>query len=252
MAEQRSPWLYIGCGCAALVVAVTVMIAAMGYFGVRELTQNMTDPEVRTTRALELLGTDTLPEGYNTQFFFRVPLLMEMVILSDGEPAVGGEGLEALEDHEHIFFFMKVRADGAEQAELERYLEGEESNSQILDQIDVDFRDREVVARGRIDLDGNTVRYLSHSGEIRDGGQRVAGLMTLATVSCPSQKRLQVAVWLQRQLETAGDEAVAETETAAGDDGVVDETDEAFDVTGTVADPARLRAFLSQFELCPG
>ena len=45
--QQRSPWLYVGCGCLVFIGLVIAVIAGLGYFGFRQVAQNLNDPEVR-------------------------------------------------------------------------------------------------------------------------------------------------------------------------------------------------------------
>ena len=87
--QSTSPWVWIGCGCFALVALVVGGFATLGFFGakaVRDFEAEIKDPVLRDERARTILGAEQLPDGFSAQFHLRIPFLLEMVSLSDGEP----------------------------------------------------------------------------------------------------------------------------------------------------------------------
>ncbi|RMH15112.1 MAG: hypothetical protein D6696_21540 [Acidobacteria bacterium] len=241
MSNKRSPWLYVGCGCAAFAVLLVLAIAGAGYFGFRQVARGITDPAVRTERALALLGTDELPPGYHAQMTLSVPFIMDMAVLSDGPPVEAGN-VEDLGGHERVFFFVKIKIEDKDKEEFERYLEGEEDSAKVLDQMQVDFRRSEILGRGRFDSGDQVVRYLVQKGEISERDGRVPGIFTLAAVDCPDDERMRVAAWLQRRPELAA-EAPAVEAPQAGEASPQS-------LAGTVADEATLRDFMSYLSVC--
>lgn len=240
-ASQRSPWVTIGCGCAVLLGLGVVAIAAFGIFGVRSLQQyaeTMKDPGARDERARDILGAARLPAELNAQVYFRIPRLMEVVVLTDA-PAVEGHQENVLRDFDQLFLFVAMRDWKGHKRDFERYLEGEVDHASALEDIDVDldFRPETLLGRGALTAGSQEVRWVAHEGEVDTGRERAEGIMALAGVDCPHDERLRIAAWFMRdQRADVEDEAEAEER----------------DLSSTPADPAALRALLDHFDVCGG
>jgi hypothetical protein len=92
-AKKTSPWVYVGIGCAVLLVLGLVTVGLLGYsafrFGKR-IEAELKDPSARTAKAKAVLGAETLPDGYHPTLALSIPVLMDMAMLSDREPGRTG------------------------------------------------------------------------------------------------------------------------------------------------------------------
>lgn len=229
MAKGTSPWVWIGCGCVGLIILIVGGCLAAGYFGFTEFkgfVEDLEDPVKRNERAREILGARELPEGYNAQFFLRVPLMMEMVFLSEGEPLEfeGGEvDVDPQDLGDHAFLFLSMRDFENNRRDLERWFEGETDRPPQVD-LDMDFDSEEELGRGELDLDPQLVRYIAHRGEVEHDAAIYAAML----IDCPRSDRIRMAYYWFK----------------------IDPGVEAPELSGTPADEATLRAFMSHFNLC--
>lgn len=230
--QGTSPWIYIGCGCLAVVgltIATCVGVGLVGYQQARDFSENMRDPVARTANAREVLGADELPAGYNAQLAFSIPWIMDMVVLSDQEPIEGELKSIDLENlGESALIYFEFRDFGDQRRELRRFLEGETDRPDINLDIDVDFDPRQVISRGQFDVNAAQLFYAVFSGEIRSDDGRREGLQSMFLLECPSEERLRLAIWFRSYPDTMTAE----------------------DAATEYADEATLRQFMSHFNPC--
>lgn len=232
--QGTSPWVYIGCGCVVLLILAIGGCFAAGFFGftkIKGFVEELEDPVKREERVRQILGADELPEGYHAQMFFRVPFIMEMVILSDGEPLEfeAGRGEPKVDvEHlgDHVFMFFSMRDMGGNRREMERWFEGETGRPGDIN-FDVDFHSIELLGRGEFEVGAQSLRYRAHRGRV----EHEDAIYTMLLIDCPEADRMRMGFfWLR--LEPA--------------------TGETPELAGTPADEAVLREFMGHFNLCAG
>ncbi len=235
--KQKSVWGWFGCGCVGLVVlAIGGAIAAMvgGRMFVRDYVEALKDPVARAERVEQILGTEELPAGFEPQIFFRVPWLLDMVVISDGEPAElddqGNVDLEARHLGENAFVFLAMRDLGDAREDLEALLAGE--TGRLHNEIQLDFRSLEPLGSGELDVPPQHLRWAAHRGEFRGRREDREGIYAIVLVDCPEEDgRVRAAFYWQHREAVEG---------------------EALDLAGTPADEATLRSLVGHFDLCGG
>lgn len=236
--KSTSPWVWVGCGCVGAVVLGIGACIGLGVVGTRfarNLEEELKDPVRRQERAREILGADELPAGFHAQLHVSVPLIFEMVVLSDGEPVEyrdeGQADLKARNLGDNAFIYLALPDIGDAREDFERLLEGEDTRDLDNVQLDLDFRSEEILARGEIDLPPEHLRYSTQRGEFRDGRQRSPGIYTVMLVDCPSPSKVRAAFYWHRQTDLPP--------PPEADPGARPYEDD-------------LRAFMSHFQLCGG
>ncbi len=239
MATRRGTpfWVTCGCGCAGLAALMIGGVVAAGFLGFSSFkgyVEDMKDPTARTAKAGEILGAARLPEGYTAHLFLRVPWLLDVVVLSDGEPmVVEDEDFElesdAIGPHTFVYFFL--RKSGMDHGELERMLRGDSHDERVKTDIDLEFESDQELSRGSFELGEQQLSYVSHRGEMELDDGDVEGIYSQIIIDCPGDSLTRVAVWFQR------DDEDAETVTPSA---------------GTPADEETLRRFMDHFDVCDG
>ncbi len=233
--QNRSPWVYVGCGCAiifALVVVAVVGAGFLGFRGLKEYAEGMKDPAARAERTLEVLGGDALPAGYHAQLYFSIPFVLEMALLTDGTPVTEDDS-EGLRDYQNLVFFLKVRKFDKSD-DFDRYLDGKEDRPRIFDQIDVDFDfdTGEPIDRGSFEVGDQSLRWVAQTGNLDTDLADYDGILALAGVDCPKRDdRVRILAWFQRHDDL--DLEALQT-----------------DRIGTPADGEALRGIASHFDVC--
>lgn len=236
MAEKTksAPWVWIGCGCAASLLAVGVVLGGLGYLGfrqVKKLEADMQNPEIRAERAREVLGTDRLPEGYHPVIAMSIPFLMDMAILSDIEAE------SDLDNHpgfdQRGFIYMQILRGGRQQKELEEFFEGTRDDAEALRNSSIRFRRGELIKRGEVALADMSVRFAAQRAEVdfADGGDSGSSIATVLLIDCPQDERMRMGIWFEPDPQP--ERATAE-----------------LDLRGTPADEAALKEFIGHFRLC--
>lgn len=262
--SSTSPWIYVGCGCLALVVLVTSLVVGGAYFGyskIRGYAEDLEDPQRRNERALELLGAQRLPEGYFTLFFISVPWVLDFVMLTDSEAAnqrleAMDRGLEAGLFDGHTFFYLRasIVADPADDEYLgvrRRPMDDGRLRIEISDQ---QFISRQQLGEGVFVEGRQESRWTSHHGAfLDDSGRTFDGLFSVVEIFC-GDKALRSAVWFLRD-EGSGqlpaDDTMAETASTAVEAPPQSEDSEDVPRTlGTPADSAALEELLNHFDFC--
>jgi hypothetical protein len=235
--KPTSPWVYVGCGCAALVVLGLLVLGGLTFLGYRkgkEFSEGMTDPVKREAKVKSVLPYEQLPAGYYPAFAFSAPMgLMEMAMFSDRDPGTGRSG-PGQDFDERGFMFMSMRQMRDNKNKMERFLRGEAPRPEDSGwyQSDVKFDPKEVVRRGTVTVNGTEVLYSAGRGEIRRHRREGRhGLVTMVMPECSHDSRLRFGLWFGP--DPSPDKPVAET-----------------DFAGTNADPAAMQEFLGHFQLC--
>jgi hypothetical protein len=235
--KQTSPWVYIGCGCAGLVVLAMAGMAVMTWITYRqgkELAEGWSDPVKREARAKEVLPYDALPEGYYPMGTFSIPFFMDMAMFTDDPPPAGAKperGQEAGGFKERGFIYVKARQFGRKGKELEDYVSGK---GPMPDWLDAKARMTQgnVVRRGDVEVNGYKVVYTASRGEVTREGRTTNGITTMMLFGCPHRdSRIRVGIWF-------------------GPDPDPDKPAKELDLAGTNADPEEIRKFAEHFRFC--
>jgi hypothetical protein len=235
--KPTSVWVYVGCGCAALVVLAMSAMAVMTYIAYRqgkELAEGWTDPVKREARAKEVLPYDKLPEGYYPMGTFSLPFFMDMALFTDDPPPAGARpehGKEAGGFKDRGFIYVKVRPFGRRAKELEDYVAGRGKAPDWLD-IKAKVNEGDVIRRGDVEVNGQKLVYTASRGEVTHDGKTTNGITTMMLFGCPvKDSRVRVGIWFGPDPDTS--KPTAET-----------------DFTGTNADPEEIRKFAEHFRPC--
>ena len=235
MAEKSgtSPWVWIGCGCLVAILLVVAAVGGLGYFGMRQakqLEEDLRDPDARRSKALEVLGAETLPEGYYPGVALSIPFLMDMAMLSDREPEPGAEPQPL---GERGLFYLDVFSFGRQRDELRDFFDGKTNDPEVLRQQNIDLDLDEVIARGEAAHPQATVRWVAHTGDVGGMGSADAGgLVTLLLFECgDGDRRLRFGIWY-------------------APDPRVESGDDTASLDGTPADGAAVEAFVASFRPC--
>lgn len=236
MAERNSVLLGIGIGCLAVVLGIMGMAGACSFWAYRQVQQlerDMEDPQARADRVLEILGAESLPEGYYPVTAFSVPFVLRTAILSDRPPADGEEsGSPAF--GERGFVFVETLGVGQDEAELRDYFEGRTDDPAVLEDNGFNLDVDEILSRGTLPPDGDIrFYYMAQRGSLAVEGYRGSGLTAMVLVDCPDDERRRIALWFGPDPDGAGPDDASSA-----------------DLTGTPGDPEAVAAFLGQFSFC--
>ena len=268
-------WIWIGCGCFLCVVLIIAAIGGLGFAGfswVKNLVEDMADPQARTAATLDMLGAETLPAGYHARAFFNFPFIMQMAILSDGTPPERIEGEDFEEKAEQLenlmlhsdqmgtntLFYLKLRNRNADDS-IERVLAGKGRGNADID-LGVEFDISDSLGEGELQIGEQPATWRAYRGEMDTVGGEHEGIFTAVQFHCPSGDVHDV-LWFQQaggQAQNAG--AVSETMSAEAQDAAeapmvnMSESQalpiDPSDLEGTPADPKALTELLSYFKLC--
>lgn len=234
--KRTSPWVYVGLGCLGVVVLGGLAIAAIGYFGYRQVKQfeaDMKDPQARTEKVRQTLGADQLPEGYHAIMSMSIPFVMDMAMLSDAPPdeqgRTHGGGTRG-------FIYVSSMAPGAKRDAMRDYFEGRRDEPEELRRQGINLERGEELKRGTLDMPGQRILYIAQRGEIHMGSRarsssRGHGITTTMLVECPGSDRQRMGFWFGPDPDPTA---------AAG----------RLVLTGTPGDEEALRAFMGHFHLC--
>lgn len=234
MSEKKGlpPWIWVGCGCIGAIGALILIVVGLGFWGAqkaREISETMSDPDARSDKALEVLGAETLPEGYYAVSALSVPFVFDMTVLSDQPPDDDGSPNASSRNG---FMFMSFPAFGEGDEELYDFFEGRSDSVESLkrERFDVDLKER--LSHGRLERADDELLWVSHRGALdsEDIDDAHVGLVTMMLVECNDDRR-RIGIWF-------------------GPDPSPDSPADAIDVTGTVADVSELEIFMRPLAPC--
>jgi hypothetical protein len=230
-----SPWVYIGCTCAGLVILGMAAFSAFTYFAYRkgkEIEETWSDPKAREEKSREVLAYDELPEGYYPLGAMSIPFFMDMAMIGDDPPPEGAKP----DDHEGFkergFMYFKVRRMGKGDREIRDYMAGKGKKPDWI-QSDSDFDEGDVLRRGEVDANGQKILFSALRGEFKHEGERKEGITTMMLIDCAQAKdeRIRFGLWF-------------------GPDPAPGEPADKLSLAGTNADPQAIRDFASHFRFC--
>jgi hypothetical protein len=232
--KETSPWAYIGCGCAALVVLAMAGIAGISWVAYREgkkFEKTQSDPAAREAKAREVLPWDELPAGYYPMGSFSIPFVMDFTMFSDQPPTPGPRSDRGNEFKERGFVFIRMRRFGRGSGDLRDFIQGKREEPSWLKESNTDYEAGELIRRGAVEVNGQELLYRASRGSIRAKGEHKEGITTLLVIDCPRDRRVRFGIWF-------------------GPDPHPTEPLDHADYTGTNADPEEIRKFAAHFRFC--
>lgn len=230
---RKSSKLVAGLGVGCLV-AVALVLVGMGACGVwlyqrgQQFERAMEDPRARTEAVLDVLGADSLPDGYHAAVAFSVPFALRTAILSsrpleagEAEPDLGGRG----------FIYVDTLGWGMDEAALRDFFEGRTDDPSVLEDSGIDLEIEEIIDRGIIRGAAADLWYLAQRGGLEMDDYSGGGIVAAIFVDCPGDQRRRFGLWF---VPDPAPEAPVER----------------LDLAGTPADPVAIEAFMGSFSLC--
>jgi hypothetical protein len=232
--KKRSPWLYVGIGCGALLLlGIVAAVAGVSFLFKQgqQYQEDLANPVSRTERVKKALGADTLPDGYYAVMSLSVPALMDTAMLSTHSPDAPKTG-QSEDVRMFVYMFLKA-APVAEQEQLRKYLEGQSEDASVLARNGVKLGNGDIIGRGVVPLQDRRVLYVAQRGELttQQSERKEPGLNSILFLECPGQTRLRMGIWM------------------APDPDPSTPTDK-LDLKGTPADPEAIRTFMSHLNPC--
>ncbi len=231
--QAKTPtWVYIAVGCGGALMLALVAMGVVGYLGFRwvsDVKETHENPASREAKVLEILGADSIPDGYHGAAGVSIPFVMQLAVLSDKEPQQDGQsrGFD-----ERGFVYIEMIRLGSQQEELEAFFRGEVDDPEVLRENNIRIDVEEIVGRGSIEGEGFDLDYFAHRGGLEAAGGRGRGLTSLVMIRCPSDERMRFGIWF-------GPDPDPETSV------------DSLDLAGTVTDEGAIGRFFGQFALCP-
>lgn len=246
--SRRSVSTLLGCGCAALITLFMLFVVVTTWLTYRageRLKEMVHDPRAAEAATREVLPYDRLPAGYAPRGTLSVPLVMDVAFFG-GPGASGGD-----DAFDHGFVYVRVRDWLGRGDRTREWLSGGEGDDTPIEQQQVAFQPKEVVARGELTTGGARITWSARRGDVEidlgelgdgeeddDGGDAVGdaaqpGVLALMAIDCGDEGWERIGMWF------VPDPA---PESDTGD----------VDWTGTPGDPRAIADFLTPFALCAG
>ena len=260
MSDEKgvSPWVLGGCGCVGVLLILGASLAGVAYYGARkanEMVEELRDPERRHAKALETLGTNTLPDGYYPMFGLSIPFVFETAILTDIEPAADGSG-EPEGFDQSGFIYFKILSFGRQQEELADFFEGRASDPEVLRRNNINVDVGQLLARGEVPHPAARVLYSSHRGAVEMADSSSDGVTTLIMFDCEHDDRTRLGIWFGPDPRDDSRGQAEDSSSGKAEDPDASDSDSAgvattpLDLTGTPGDPAEIEAFVADFRPC--
>lgn len=233
--KKRSPWLYVGIGCGALLLLGIIAVVAGVLFFVKkgeEYAADLSNPITRNAMVKKTLGADAFPPGYFAVMSLSVPAIMDMAVLSTRSPDAPANAPQE-EVRVFVYMFLKVSS-AADQQKLREYLEGKSDDTSVLARNGVHIGKGEILGRGAVPLsDGRRILYVTQRGELSAQNQKGAehGLNAVLFLECPGQKNLRMGIWMAPDPDPTAPL-------------------ESLDTHGTPVDPEAIGTFMSPLNPC--
>jgi len=231
MAEGRSALTYVLLGCLGMLLVMVAVVAVGGYWVYQwgqRMEAEMTDPRARREATLEILGAESLPDGYHAFMGMEAPFFGSTAILSDREPAFE-EGNGDMGDR--AFIYLEMVGWGQDEAALRRYFEGETGDPAVLEESGVNVDIDEAIDRGVIRRDDGDLWYMTQRGDVAAEQFEGGGIGAVILVDCPDDERRRIGLWFVP--DPAPETPVEE-----------------LDLEGTPGDPEAIQDFMGHFSLC--
>jgi len=224
---SKSPWIWVAWGCGGCLLVMGLVVVVLVFAGIRtvkNIDREMNDPAAREEKAREVLGAETLPEGYFPVLTFSVPFVFDTVLLAD-TPL--GEHEQFSDEAERLFVYVElIRGD----RKWRRYAEGGDP-SEVLEEQGIRMGRADEIGRGELMVNSQPIEYVSQRGSIEIHDHDFEGISTFLFIRCTGSKRMRIGVWTTPDPNEGTPIAEA-------------------DFSGTSADPERIGAFLSHFDFC--
>lgn len=215
------------------MVGLVLGIGLWGASRVRELSEQMADPEQRRAKVLEVLGASEIPDGYYPLIGVSVPFVFDLAILSGELPAEASVESESLKLGERGFLYVRFPSFAGEDPKFRDFLEGASDDPRVLRDTNVDVDLEERVSQGVLSRDGDEIVWACHRGSVDtdEAGSSPRGLVNLMLIDCDSDTRRRIGIWF-------GPDPAPETPA------------EELDVSETVGDGTALDRFLRPIRPC--
>ncbi|HEX4952768.1 MAG TPA: hypothetical protein VF017_05165 [Thermoanaerobaculia bacterium] len=236
-AKKTNPWVWVAAGCGGVIVLGGLAIMGLGWWGfnkAKSFERQLKDPVAREASVREILGADSLPDGYHAHMGMSLLGFMKMAMLSDRELPAGEDPGGKVPFDERGFFYFDMMAGSKNAKKVEDFIAGRIGVEEMLEDtnVNLDLDEGEKIAEGPVAIAGGQARYVAQRGGVGMGVKRQDdSLNTMVLVDCPGDRRFRFAIWF-------------------GPDPNPDAPADQLDLTGTPADPAALEAFLGHFHLC--
>jgi hypothetical protein len=230
--RKTSPWVYVGCGCASLLVLGALAALFVGKKIVdqgHKMEQGLSDPKVREQRTRELLSYRELPSGYYAAGAFSLPFVFDMAMLGDRPPTPGTQRPE-MQEHGFIFMKMHLGKLPAGEPARRRMLFGSSGKAPWEQGSGFRLESNQPLGDGEVTAGGAHVLYRAVRGDVHMNNRTRRGITSIQLIECPD-RRLRFGFWF-------------------GPDPAPGEPAAALDKSGTPADPQAIAGFLDHFSLC--
>jgi len=212
-------WIWVLRGCLVLVVGVVVVLFGAFYWGREKLTtmvEEQSRPELRETRAKEMLGATALPPGYRAGISVSLDIVRGVRL---------GDSADGTSVDKRGFVYQETLSRLT--SKLDEFLAGK---SNLLEDMGTRIRADQRLRDATIEVNGHKIHYYVLHGEITDSDAAMPALMTVMTFQCPGDRE-RWGVWFQKK-----DAATPAAQV---------------DVDGSVGDEKAIRAFSGHFNVCP-
>jgi hypothetical protein len=201
--KKRSPWLYVGIGCAAATLllcgGVFVFVIGVGTW-FKGWAEDMQDPNKRESKARkEAMATlGGVPDGYSPALTFGFPMVFDMLLFVDA-PMLADGGVPAFDRQ---FMFMRFM-ETDRTAEMKAFFESTDGGTFQSENLQVDSKGE--LGRGNFMHKGRKVSWVAMRGRVRTQNQfdkDEESLVTTMLFDCPDNGQVRVGTWQMREPET--------------------------------------------------